>query len=113
MTDGSPMSQYEQIYYNHPVSYARLARVPQSLEAFERTQRVIQVLHHERTLDEPVTPEDKKQMRAYLAKYHFRYYVTHFWDGNRDNFVTQQLGGRLLYRAPDSQLMVYRFDDVK
>lgn len=112
-TDGSPMSQFEQIYYHHPISYARLARIPQSLEAFERPNRLYQVLHHERTLDDPVSPAERETMHAFMVKYRFRYYITHFWDGNRDTFVTQQLGGHLVYRAPDSLLMVYRFDNVK
>ncbi len=111
-TDGSVMSQFEQMYYNHPISYVRLARIPASLEAFERPKRVYQVMHHERTLDEPVKPGEKEEMRAFLKEWHFRYYVTHFWDQARDQFVVEQLGGRLLYRSPDSLLMVYRFDAV-
>jgi hypothetical protein len=111
-TDGSPMSQYEQTFYEHPISYVRMARVPRSIETFERPKRVYQVLHHERTLDEPVSEMERNDMREFLSNYHFRYYVTHFWDDARDQFVVQQLGGRLLYRAPDNQLIVYRFDAV-
>ncbi len=111
-TDGSPLSQFEQVYYEHPISYVRVARIPRSIDVFERDKRLYQVLHHERTLDEPVTPVEREEMRAFLRKYHFRYYITHYWDEQRDGFV-RLLGGRLLYRAPDSLLMVYRFDDVR
>jgi hypothetical protein len=111
-TDASPMAQFEQITFNHPISYARMARIPVALDDFERPKRILQVLHHERTMDQPVSDAERKEMHEYMKKYHFRYYIAHFWDDARDKFVREQLGGRLLYRAPDSTVIVYRFDEI-
>jgi hypothetical protein len=111
-TDASPMSQFEQITHGHAISYGRFARVPIQLEAFERSERVYQVLHHLRTLADPVSQAERVHMRAFLKEHRFRYYVAHYWDVSRDRFVREELGGRLIYRAPDGGVIVYRFDDV-
>ena len=112
LTDASPLSEFDQIYHGHPISYERLARVPVQHSLFEHNERIYQVLHDDRTAGDPVTPAERAHMRSFLRQYHFRYYVTHFWDAGRDRFVREELGGKVLYHAADNLFAVYRFDDV-
>lgn len=110
-TDATAMSQFEQIYHGHPVTYARVARVPAAQAEYDRSHRINMALLHQKTLFDPVTERERAEMREYLRAHRFRYYIMHSWDPSRDRFVTIELGGRLLYQSSGT-LYVYRFDDV-
>lgn len=105
--DGHPRSQFEQVWHGHPISAARLSRVPQA-EAEMIDTHLYRALHSLQGLDQPVSPDDQAAMRRFLREHRFRYYVTHYGDPRLHRFVTQVLGGTLTFR--DDQVLAYTFD---
>ncbi|MBF5042717.1 hypothetical protein FGE12_09925 [Aggregicoccus sp. 17bor-14] len=105
--DGHPISQFEQVWHEHPISAARLSRVPVP-EAELVQSRLYRALQDLRELDGPVSPEEQARMRGFLREHHFRYYVTHYGDPRLQRFVTEVLGGTQVYR--DAYVLAYTFD---
>jgi hypothetical protein len=108
LTDASGMSMLEQTYHHHPISYARLARVPVRQDVFESEHRLYQLAHSRGT--GPVSAAERAQLKAFLHDYKFRYYIAHFFDPMRDRFIVQELGGKSIYQASDGSRYVYKLD---
>jgi hypothetical protein len=100
------LGQWEQALHGKPVSFARLSRTPvREVEMLEL--RLYRALEGFSGLAGPVSPEEAGRMRAYLKEHHFRWYVSHYFYGPRDEFVTRVLGGERIHR--DGRYTIYRF----
>jgi hypothetical protein len=107
LVDGHPISQFEQAWHGHPISAARLSRVPQP-EAQLMATRLYRALHDGQDLDRPVSAGEQAELRRYLREHRFRYYVTHFNDARVHHFVTAVLGGTLTFQ--DRYVLAYTFE---
>ncbi|WP_164000159.1 hypothetical protein [Pyxidicoccus caerfyrddinensis] len=100
------LGQWEQIYHQKPVSFARLSRLPVR-EAAMLEQRIFRALEGLNGVVGRVSDEEREEMRRFLKDNHFRWYVTHYNHPMRHRFVVEELGGELAYQ--DGYVTVYRF----
>jgi hypothetical protein len=108
--DEHAYTQFEQIYHEHPITYARLSRLPVR-EAAMVGSRLYQSLMFKRRLQEPVSEEEATRMRAYLKEHRIKYYVNHTPHPVVDQFVTEALQGQIV--SQEFGRVVYRFKDVE
>lgn len=98
--------QWEQIFHGKPVSFARLSRLPVR-ESGLVDSRLFRAAEGMRSAFGTVPPEEREEMRRFLKKHHFKWYVTHYFHPVRHQFIEDELGGELVYR--DGYVTVYRF----
>jgi len=106
-TDGTVRSEYEQIWHGHPITYARLSRMPVR-EAKLLSSRLYRVLIDDRQVSPLPAEEEATHLRGDLAAFGFKWYIAHYFDPNRDRFVREVLHGREVFR--DSQIVAYQFE---
>jgi len=110
LADDHRHSQFEQISHGHPITFARLSRLP--VREFDLLQtRLSQSLMFKRRLYDPVSDEEALRMREYLKRHRIKYYVNHTPHPAVDAFVTRYLAGEKVEELR-GVMSVYQFKDV-
>ncbi len=102
LTDDSVFSEWEVTLHEHPITAARLSRLPISeLKEFQRP--LFDVLN--RGMDpKSVDASSVQDMKTYIQKNYFKYYISHGRNVAREKFIVDVLGGKELWVQEDFQV---------
>jgi len=108
-TDGSVLAQYEQTRHHHPITFARLSRVPVKEEDMMQGPLWQMLQHHHDLLGRKASPDIDAEMREYLKTNRIKYYVSHSRDAACDRFITERLKGTKAYDGPYMEGWVFPY----
>jgi hypothetical protein len=107
--DEDRRTQFEQISHGHPITYARLSRLPVREHPMVMMP-LYQILMFRRGSPGAVSDADAQGMREYLKEHRLKYYISHSYHPQIRQFVEEKLGGEVVH--VDAERMVYRFTGV-
>lgn len=101
LTDDTLLSQLEVVLHEHPVSTARLSRVP--VHEIREKEKPEYDLFLRSRVPENFGAEELSSLMAFLRRHGFKYFIAQTQNPARDEFLVQRLGAKHLHSSPTWQ----------